>query len=103
MIRSISLSLYLLVIPFVLSAQDTLVIKPGPECGKDAIVWFLQRPSPTFGNTNITNYGNTILPVMEWTGGGIPGRRWVLIDFEELDRIPAGTNITNAWLSLYFQ
>ena len=83
--------------------QEQITFKPGSDCGKDAIVWFLENVSPTYGNANEKNYGNSALPLMEWTWGGIPGRRWLLIDFQELAIFPPETNILEAKLSFFHQ
>ena len=84
-----------------LCAQHTLILQPGPECGKDALVWFLEQESPTFGKPWERNFGESYLPIMEWTWGGIPGHRWVLLDFTGLQQLPADANILEARLSLY--
>lgn len=81
---------------------QSLVLQPGPECGKDAVVWYLRSGHTRFGTPQERNIGNiTYLCVAEWTWQGVPGSRWVLIDFlSELD-LPQNLEITAARLSLY--
>lgn len=85
-----------------LAAQNQLAMQPAPACANDAIVWDLDQESATFGPTYNQNYGSSFLPIMEWTWGGIPGSRWGLLEFTALRRLPPGTQIQDARLSLYF-
>lgn len=95
------LILFLLLLAGSATAQQTLLLQPGPECGKDVHIWHLEQESPTFGKPWERNFGESYLPVMEWTWGGIPGRRWVLLDFPALRQLPAGASILEARLSLF--
>jgi len=77
-----------------LNAQDTLVLQPDANCGKDAILHGL--------NSEVnTNFGdNQQMPVTSWTFSGIHGDVRSIIDFD-LSSIPTGSVINGAFLSLY--
>jgi len=78
-----------------------LILKPGPNEGKDASVWFLTNQSGVYGPTNSTNYGNDIdIQAMEWTYAGSVGRRYGLVGFD-LEAIPTGSTVQSAALSLF--
>ena len=87
-----ALILFLLgICPFILLAQDTVVLRPGAE-GKDALIW---NYSP------VTNYGDIPKFVaMSWTHSGTPGIDRSLIDFD-LSSIPDGKVILDARLDLF--
>lgn len=77
----------------LLSAQDTLVLQPGPE-GKDALIWSILPDN---------NYGNSPKFLsMSWTFGGVPGADRSLIQFD-LTEIPEGREIISAKLNLFFK
>jgi len=77
----------------LLSAQDTLVLQPGPE-GKDALIWSILPDN---------NYGDSPKFLsMSWTFGGIPGADRSLIQFD-LTEIPEGREIISAKLNLFFK
>ena len=97
------LGLILLVGQSLFSQTNTLVLQPGPDCGKDAIIWSLQRTnSARWGNVQEKNIDETsYLCVAEWTWSLIPGRRWVLLDFLSEIELPQDLEITAARLSLY--
>lgn len=74
-------------------AQTTITLQPGATSGKDAMIWT---------NNPNTNYGTTRdFKAMAWTWSGAPGVRRSLIDFD-LSGVPAGAQIVDARLSLYF-
>ena len=98
--RFIYCFLYFLAIsPFLSYGQGgggEVFLRPGPDCGKDALVW----NAPGFNNANI-NYGDDpSIGAHAWTNTGIPDTGRSLIEFE-LDQIPVGALITSAYLSLY--
>ena len=95
------LFLCLLLAPSVAQVH-TLQLQPGPECGKDAIIWYLRSPSNRFGNVAEKNIPNTnYLCIAEWTWEFNPGRRWVLLDFLSEVELPNDLEIVSARLSLY--
>ncbi|MCB0790461.1 MAG: M36 family metallopeptidase [Flavobacteriales bacterium] len=78
-----------------------LVLKPGPNDGKDAFIWWLTTQTGPYGPTNSSNYGaQPDLQAMEWTWSGSPGHRHSLIEFD-LTSLPPGSDIHFAELSLY--
>ncbi|MDX1940732.1 MAG: DNRLRE domain-containing protein [Saprospiraceae bacterium] len=94
---------FIIITPIVLQAQMTLTIVPDSTCGKDAFVWFLQSQQTVNGPTDTTNYGKqAYLTAAESTWSSSDGRRYVLIDFTELQEIPAGSTIEDARLSLFY-
>ncbi len=83
------------------SGSMELVLKPGPNEGKDAFVWWLTTQTGTYGPTNSSNFGtHQNYNAMEWTWSGSPGRRYGLIDFDLL-AIPPGSDVHYAALSLF--
>jgi hypothetical protein len=75
-------------------AQDTLVLQPGAEQGKDAFVHGLDY-------LIATNYGdNPQLPIVAWTFLGVPGNTRALIDFE-LPATEHNYTLLQAKLTLY--
>ena len=90
---------YIVIILFVVFAkqaftQDTLILQPGPEHGKDAFVHGLDY-------LQTTNYGdNPQLPAVAWTFQGVPGITRVLIDFS-LPETDNKYTLLQAILTLY--
>lgn len=85
---------FLFLIPFIAAiAQETVILQPGPDEGKDAQLWSIHPDN---------NYGSSrkFVP-MGWTFGGVPGIHRAIIDFD-LSAIPPGSVIDEAWLYLYF-
>ncbi len=77
-------------------AQITITLQPGPDEGKDAMVW----GALNLGLNNI-NYGSDDrLLVHAWTNSSVPDTSRSLIEFN-LSSIPAGATIINASLNLY--
>lgn len=75
-------------------AQDTLVLQPGAELGKDAFVHGLNY-------LQTTNYGNNPqLPAVAWTFQGVPGITRVLLDFT-LPETDSKYTLLQATLTLY--
>jgi len=78
-------------------AQTTIVLKPGADQGKDAMIFSC---APCGYNT--LNFGTTSeISAMAWTNSGSESNSRGLIEFD-LNIIPANSVITNAKLSLYF-
>lgn len=73
-------------------AQDSLVLQPGPNDGKDARVWSHQPNSPIPNSNKFDG--------MEWTFNGTPGESRGLIEFD-MAPIPSTANVTSAELTLY--
>ena len=74
-------------------AQQTLVLQPGPDTGKDAFVWDY-HPDNSFGDDDR-------LDVTAWTGGGVPYVSRIYFQFD-LSSVPFSATINSAELSLYF-
>jgi PKD repeat protein len=76
-----------------LCSQDTLIMQPGPEEGKDAMVW----------TYNIyANGGNYIdYRAEEWTYGGIPFSSNSMLEFD-LSSLHDSAEIFSVYLSLYY-
>jgi len=76
-----------------LCSQDTLIMQPGPEEGKDAMVW----------TYNIyANGGNHITyRAEEWTYGGIPFSSNSMLEFD-LSSLHDSAEIFSVYLSLYY-
>lgn len=91
--RSINLLVALFFLTSGLCAQDTLIMQPGPEEGKDAMVW----------TYNIyANGGNYIdYRAEEWTYGGVPFSSKSLLEFD-LSYLHDSTEIYSVYLSLYY-
>ena len=84
-----------------LNAQDTLVLQPGAETGKDTFIWYVINQSTRFGPTSTTNYGSVDqFLAHEWTWAGSSGTRRSLLDFD-WPELAEGTVICEAKLSLY--
>ncbi|HNS11378.1 MAG TPA: DNRLRE domain-containing protein [Bacteroidia bacterium] len=78
-------------------ASTTIVLQPGSECGKDALLG-----SNIPSGENIRNFGNSEeLNALAWTAGGGPSLHRSLIDFD-LSFIPTGSLVTSAYLSMYW-
>ena len=89
-------SLFLLIILLYISnvslSQSTLVLQPGAEEGKDALIntW-----DPNLPHGDYMDY-----IAMDWTQGGTPWTARSLMEFD-LSSIPMGSTIISAFLSLY--
>jgi len=81
----------------LLFAQDAeITLQPDSICGKDAMVW--NAPGH---NNGTTNYGsNDAFGANAWTNQGTPDTTRSLLQFD-LNRIPQGSTINSAQLSLY--
>ena len=101
--RSLFVYLFLLIFVHQLNAQtQTLVLQPGPDCGKDAVLWYLRSSHTRWGEPQEKNISRIdYLCVAEWTWHGVSGSRQVLIDFLAEVDLPANLEITAARLSLY--
>ncbi len=87
---------------FIFTQTNTLVLQPGPDCGKDVTIWYLQNASTRWGNVQERRGANgDYLCIAEWTWSLVPGRRWVLLDFLSDIQLPQDLEITAARLSLY--
>lgn len=88
------LSFLFLVNSFVsISQTDTLVLQPGPLCGKDAMLHGLNiRRNTNFGLQREILIGS-------WTFQGVSGDLRELIEFD-LTNIPIGSTIISATLAL---
>jgi gliding motility-associated-like protein len=78
---------------FTILAQQSIIIQPGPNEGKDAKVWSLQP------NTNFANH--PLIKANAWTWGGEFGIERTYIEFD-LSVIPPNADISAAYLSLYY-
>lgn len=74
-------------------SQDTITIRPDPLEGKDAVLWSV-HPDNNYG-------GSQKFTAMGWTFYGVPGAKRSIIDFD-LSGIPAGAEVSEAFMSLYF-
>src|SRR5215471_8052487 len=80
------------------SAPQTLTIQPGPNDGQDSYVYQVSNnPAAAGQNQN----GNKELDIADWTFGGAEGTLRVFIKFNDLSKIPVGSAIVSAKLSLY--
>jgi gliding motility-associated-like protein len=96
--RTLSILLLLpvlvILLPGYATAQQTITLQPGGQCGKDAILHGLD-------SERNTNYGNNAqLPAVAWTFSGTPGTIRGVVEFN-LSSIPANAVINSAYLSLY--
>ena len=91
--RSFNLLAALFFLTSGLCAQDTLIMQPGPEEGKDAMVW----------TYNVyANGGNHITyRAEEWTYGGVPFSSKSLLEFD-LSYLQNSAEIYSVYLSLYY-
>lgn len=82
--------------------RNTLLMKPGPDCGIDAVVAINNTAALNWQNTN---YGaNPQMYAIAWTffaNGGTEGYFRSLIDFRDLDLVPQNANVVSATLRLY--
>lgn len=82
--------------------RNTLLMKPGPDCGIDAVIAINNTASLNWQNTN---YGaNPQLYAIAWTffaNGGTEGYFRSLIDFRDLDLVPQNATVTSATLRLF--
>lgn len=85
--------IFFLAVLSVSSAQETIVLQPGPDCGKDAFLHGLNSQS----NTNFGDQAQ--FAAGSWTFQGIPGNIRAIVEFD-LSTIPAGATITNATMKL---
>jgi hypothetical protein len=76
----------------VASSQITLILQPGAEDGKDALIntW-----DPDLNHGDYMDY-----IALDWTQGGTPWTARSLIEFD-LSSVPMGSTIISAFLSLY--
>jgi len=88
-----SLILPLIFILNLLTAQTTVVLKPGAIEGKDATLWSNVTTSNSGDNESINAY--------TWTNSGILTNKRILLEFD-LSSIPVSATINEANLSLYF-
>ncbi len=78
-------------------APVTITLQPDGECGKDALLG-----SNVPSGENIRNFGDAEeLNALAWTAGGSSSNQRSLLQFD-LSFIPAGSSVTSATLSLYF-
>lgn len=73
-----------------LICQDTLILKPGPDHGKDARI---TQTDYATGNSELYMSGM-------WTYGGVPAKDRSVIEFN-LSQLPANIKLEKAYLSLY--
>lgn len=82
--------------------NQTLVLQPDPNCGKDATIWYMRGNNSRFNDVVNKRIGSVKhYTIMEWTWNGIGGRRWVLVDFLAGVTLPQDLEIVSAKLSLY--
>jgi PKD repeat protein len=78
-------------------ALQTVVLRPGPTDGKDAVI-----ASCVPCGFNVLNYGNRqTTDIIAWTNSGSLSHLRTLMQFD-LSIIPAGVNIVEAKLNLYY-
>lgn len=83
-------------VSYTLPVSGCFVLQPHDGCGVDALIW----NAPGFSN-GTTNYGdNDAIGAHAWTNTGIPDTGRTLLYFD-LGVLPAGTNLTGAYLSLW--
>lgn len=87
------ISFFLLLLSHSLLSQSIIVLQPGPEQGKDALVHTI------YPNSNLGNSVNTIAAA--WTYNGEFGRIRSLLQFD-LTCIQPQSTIDSAFLSLYY-
>jgi len=82
--------------------RNTLIMKPGANCGFDAVI---RTNTVAALNWDNTNYGNSPeIDAVAWTwyaSGGGPGTVRSLINFRDLSLIPTGATVVSATLRLY--
>jgi hypothetical protein len=77
---------------------QTLTLQPGPADGQDAYVYQVaNNPSAADQNQNVFKE----LDITQWTYGGAEGTTRVYLKFTDLSKIPAGSIIASAKLTLY--
>lgn len=84
-------------------AQTTkqLILQPDSTDGKDAVISWIADTTLSFGNRQETNFANAKnLSAYEWTWSGIKIRNRSVFQFD-LGKLPAGSQIVDAKLSLY--
>ncbi|MDR1627738.1 MAG: DNRLRE domain-containing protein [Oscillospiraceae bacterium] len=84
--------------------ETTVVFKPGPAIGQDAMV-MMNNPSTSCSTWVSTNYGNYVVffpSAWTWNGSSC-GEGWGrgLLKFDELSTIPTDATIISAELKLY--
>ncbi len=87
--------LLLLLFTMTTHAQTTIVLRPGPEAGKDAMVW----DDPVY-NKAVRNYGSyTEMLVHAWSdqGTAVYARSYIAFDLASVQR----TDLLSATLTLY--
>lgn len=75
----------------------TIVLQPGPECGKDVVIG--DNVGAGYYNANFGD--DPQMAAMEWTAFGSSSSLKSLLEFDLTD-IPKGSNIQSAYLSLYW-
>jgi len=80
--RPLFITLLVLTTGVMLSAQSTIVLQPGPEKGKDAMVW----DDPLYNKANRNYADHTEMLVHAWTDEGVPvfGRSYITFDLSEI-------------------
>ena len=87
-------TLFNIIVITAINSQNVLILQPGPDEGKDAMLHGLSNVS----NTNFGDFDDFI--AFAWTFQGNPGTGRSLMEFD-LSTLPADILITNATLSLY--
>lgn len=90
MIRSVLSFFLFLIFTYATVCQDTLILKPGPDLGKDTRI---TQTDYATGNSSVFMCG-------EWTYGGVPAKDRSVIEFS-LSDLPEDIQLIKAWLNLY--
>jgi len=82
--RPLLITLLLLATGATLSAQSTIVLQPGPEDGKDAMVW----DDPLYNKASRNYAEHTEMLVHAWTDQGVPvyARSYIAFDLSDIRR-----------------